>query len=54
MIEKEIKEILQLSLEIKLSNDEILIEEMRLLVLDQINCSIISKTQEIRLILNKI
>lgn len=54
MIEKEIKEILQLSLEIKLSNDEVLVEDMRLLVLDQINSSIMSKTQEIRLILNKI
>lgn len=54
MIEKEIKEILQLSLEIKLSNDDMLIEDMRILVLDHINSSIMSKTHEIRYILNKI
>jgi len=54
MIEQEIKEIIKLSLEIKKSNDELLVEEMRLLVLDHINSSIMSKTHDIRSILNKV
>jgi hypothetical protein len=54
MIEKEIKDILQISLEIKMSNDDLYVEEMRILVLDHINSSIMSKTHEIRSILNKI
>jgi hypothetical protein len=52
-IDNELREILQLSLEVKVLNDEQLTDEMRLLVLERINTSVLNKTQEIRSLLNK-